>query len=149
MKRVITICILLAQAAGFAADNQNAELLCVWNYKTQFKTISGQPSTAKIAFTEINAYYFFSDNTFVKAASGKTYDEVLKMKSESPKRWLTANNNLILLDENGKQVAGFVGKENQPVIHLLKGEKEITQVVTINPGTVSSAYNDVLAFFPK
>jgi hypothetical protein len=138
---------MLAQVAALAADP--AELLCVWNYRTLYKNTSAAQTSANVSYSEVNAYYFFSDNSFVKTGWNTPFDDVLKMKSHSPKRWLTVDNNLILLDKNGKQETSFVVKENQAVENLLRGEKEITQVVTTSVETVSSPYNDVLAFFPK
>ena len=149
MKRLVTVCIVLAQVAGMASDKTNAELLCVWNYKTQFQNISREKASTDVTFTEVNVYYFFSDNTFVKTDYNTTYMDVLKMKAVSCKRWMTVDNNLILLDQNGKQETGFVSFENQPVQNLLKGEKEINQVVTLKSGAVPSSYNDVLAFSPQ
>ena len=149
MKRLATICMILAQVAGYAADNSNAELLCVWKYKTLFTSTSTQQSSADVAFTEVNAYYFFSDNSFVKASFKIPFDDVLKMKASTSQKWMTVNNNLILLDENGKQEMGIVDKNNQPVANLLKGEKEMTQVVALKTKTVPSTYDDVLAFSLK
>ena len=149
MKRFITICILLARVAGFAADNHHAELLCIWNYKTLYQNASANPTADAAVLTEYNFYYFFSDNTFVKVNGQLPFEEVIKLKTVTPQRWMTVNNNLILLDVHGKQESSFVGNENTPVENLLKGEKEMTQVVLMNAKTVSSTYNDVLAFFPK
>jgi hypothetical protein len=149
MKRIATICLIFAQLASMAADKANAELLCVWNYKTHYLTAPGNQTPARLVYSEEESFYFFSDNTYVRAGNQVAYPDVLNMKNNTPQRWLTVDNNLILLDENGKQELGIVAKKNLPVQNLLKGAKEINQVVTLKNGTVPQPYNDVLAFSPK
>jgi hypothetical protein len=149
MKRVITICLLLAQIAGMAADNHRAELLCVWNYKTLYKTAPNPFNSGETERTVVQLYYFFSDQSYVCTGANVAYDDVLKMKEADPKRWMTVDNNLVLFNEKDKQVMGVVSKENQPVGNLLKGPKEISLVVITKSGTVPEPYNDVLAFSPQ
>jgi hypothetical protein len=149
MKSFTTICLIIARLAGMAADNANAELLCVWIYKTRYQTAPGNQSPSNLVNLEEENIYFFSDNTYVRAGNQVSYPEVLNIKTNTQKRWLTVDNNLILLNEKGKQEWGIVAKENLPVKNLLKGAKEINQVVILNNETVPQPYNDVLAFSPK
>lgn len=147
MRKKSFIGLLLAQLAGMAADN-NAELLCVWNYRTHYESPAVNGTPARVVYTEGTSYFFFTDNTYVKAGISQGYDEVMQLKPAAS-RWMTVDNNLVLFGPDGKQTMSIVAKVNSPVDDLLKGEKDIHWTVPIHSGTVPHVYAETIAFFPQ
>lgn len=148
MKKFFFLGLVLAQLAGTAADN-NAELLCVWNYKTHYQSPRIDDLPQQIVYTEGESYFFFSDHTYVKADIDTDAAELEALKASNSGRWLTSGNNLVLLDHSGKQQLAVVGKSGQSVSELIKGEKEISRTVTIGPGVLPQVYQETVAFFPQ
>lgn len=123
MKKVLLICMMFAHWVNYAADQvktvqqPNAELLCSWQYKTVYHYKQGG------TYTAIENFCFYSDHTCLKSRQTIFPGQPGASGSASLNKWMIVKNNLILLDEHGKQQAAFCTKAD--IKDLMKGEKMI------------------------
>lgn len=141
MKKLILICTMFSTMMNYATDKtntkSNAELMTSWQYKTTYM------SNGKACYTEVDNYYFYSDNTCVKECNANKCNSSAVQKSSTVQRWTIVGNNIVLLNEQGKQTAVFGIKGN--VNAMFKGQKLIAQTKEIPATPVIKINNDELA----
>jgi hypothetical protein len=142
MKNAILISLLFSGITNFAADrNQttkaNAELLCSWQYKTSYM------SDGKMCYFTTDNYYFYTDNSCVKVTTTNECNAGASKELIEYSRWLKTENNLVLLNKSGKQIASFAAKNNSA--DLLKGQKVIVQTIILPKQILIPSNDDQLA----
>lgn len=124
-KKGFLFSMMLTWMAAFSADNNkiiqkpNADMIGSWQFKTSYST------GGKNCYTETENYYFFSDHSLVKTKTVYPCTKVTDKEETTIRKWMIVKNNIILLDENGKQEFAYCSKSK--VSNLLKGEKIIHQ----------------------
>jgi hypothetical protein len=98
----------------------NAELIASWQFRTTFC------NEQTIAYTEVDNYYFYSDNTYLKESNSDECVDLNEDKKTNTLRWKIIGNNIVLLNDKGKQTAIFCVKGN--VKDMFKGQKNIVQI---------------------
>ena len=143
MKKMILICLMFSWMMNFATDNKtnkntNAELIGSWQHKTNY--FSGK----NICYTEIENFYFYSDNSCVKTKSTTSCEGPQSKESNAVTKWIMVKNNIVLLDKNGKQQAAYTTKSN--IADLIKGEKTMQQNKQLDAGKAIRISGDELAY---
>ena len=142
MKKVILICMMFSTMMNYAADKKatlkpNTELIASWQYKTTYL------SNGAVCTSQIDNYYFYSDNTCVKESKVMNCRTNIEVKNNSVQRYTIVGNNIVLLNEKGKQTAIF--GTNCKVGNLLKGQKMISQTKELPTQKIEKSNNDQLA----
>ncbi len=143
MKKMILICLMFSTMMNFATDNKNsktpnADLVGSWQHKTNYYTGNN------VCYTEIENFYFYSDNSCVRTKSTNQCDRPQSTESSSVEKWMVVKNNIVLLDKNGKQQGAYTTKSN--IADLIKGEKIMQQDKQLNAGKAIQISGNELAY---
>src|SRR5665647_1994914 len=109
-KKGFLFSMMLAWIAAFSADNNkiiqkpNADMIGSWQFKTAYST------GGKNCYTEVENYYFYSDNSLVKTKTVSPCNNVITKEETTVQKWMIVKNNIILMDKNGKQQVAFCSK---------------------------------------
>lgn len=141
MKKVFLICTIFSYTVNFAHEktkvqNSNPELIASWQFRTTFYDDN-------TSYTEMDNYYFYSDNTYLKQANSDECINLDENKKTCSQRWTTVGKNVILWNEKGKQVAVYLIKGN--VDSMFKGQKLISQSKQLPLNQILKSNNDQLA----
>jgi hypothetical protein len=142
MKKIL-ICLMFSWMMNFATDNRNSkntntELTGSWQHKTNY--YSGK----NICYTEIENFYFYSDNSCVRTKITTSCDRPQSIESNAVTKWIIVKNNIVLLDKNGKQQCAYTTKSN--IADLIKGENIMKQDKQLDAGKAIRISGDELAY---
>ncbi len=140
---MILICLMFSRMMNFATDKTsqlkpNAELIGSWQHKTNY--YNGN----HVCYTEIENFYFYSDNSCVRTKSTTQCDRPQSMENSTIEKWKVVKNNIVLLDKNGKQQGAYTTKSN--IADLIKGEKIMQQDKQLDAGKAIQLSGNELAY---
>ena len=121
---MILICLMFSTMMNFATDNKNsktpnADLVGSWQHKTNYYTGNN------VCYTEIENFYFYSDNSCVRTKSTTQCDRPQSTESSSVEKWMVVKNN---------------------IADLIKGEKIMQQDKQLDAGKAIQMSGNELAY---